>query len=144
MRLIGLAVIFTFSLTLAPLVAETQQAGKVWRIRYLSAAAPLAADETFRRALRELGYTEGQNITIASRIRSRHSVGRRWSNLQTSIVFPLCIQARGWSLSGACSPTGLASAIRTAGRRSTSTRSSKAPSPPTSPDGPGDRVTRSS
>jgi hypothetical protein len=108
MRLIGLAVVFTFSLTLAPLVAETQQAGKVWRIRYLSAAAPLAADETFRRALRELGYTEGQNITIASRIRSRHSVGRRWSNLQTSIVFPLCIQARGWSLSGACSPTGLA------------------------------------
>jgi hypothetical protein len=95
MRLIGLAVIFTFSLTLAPLVAETQQAGKVWRIRYLSAAPPLAADETFRRALRELGYTEGQNITIASRIRSRHSVGRRWSNLQTSIVFPLMYSSAG-------------------------------------------------
>jgi hypothetical protein len=34
MRLIGLAVIFTFSLTLAPLVAEAQQPSKVPRIGY--------------------------------------------------------------------------------------------------------------
>jgi hypothetical protein len=37
MRLVGLAVILALSL-LAPLAAEGQQAGKVWRIGYLSSA----------------------------------------------------------------------------------------------------------
>jgi putative tryptophan/tyrosine transport system substrate-binding protein len=51
----------------APLAAEAQQGTKSYRIGYLSAGAPLAVDETFRRALRELGYTESQNITIDTR-----------------------------------------------------------------------------
>src|SRR5882762_3779733 len=69
MRLIGLAVILTLSLTLAPLAAEAQQAGKIDRIGYLSpspaAANPLS--EAFRQGLRDLGYVEGRNLVIEYR-----------------------------------------------------------------------------
>src|SRR2546425_2577621 len=53
-----------------PLAAGAQPAGKVWRIGYLS---PLAASadsihrQAFSQGLRELGYVEGQNVTIESR-----------------------------------------------------------------------------
>jgi putative ABC transport system substrate-binding protein len=72
MRLIGLAVIFTFSLTLAPLGGEAQQAAPVPRIGYLgtlSASDPraLRSLEAFRQGLRELGYVDGQNIAIEIR-----------------------------------------------------------------------------
>jgi putative ABC transport system substrate-binding protein len=65
MRLIGLVLIL--SLALAPLAAGAQQAAKSYRVGYLSASVPLAVDETFRQAVRELGYTEGRNITIEPR-----------------------------------------------------------------------------
>jgi ABC-type uncharacterized transport system substrate-binding protein len=48
--------------------AEAQQPGKVHRIGYISGrsgAGPL--DEVFKTALRELGYVEGQNISIMHR-----------------------------------------------------------------------------
>jgi len=51
-------------------IAEAQQAKKVPRIGYLSAAAPTresARSEAIRLALRELGYIEGQNIAIEYR-----------------------------------------------------------------------------
>jgi hypothetical protein len=38
MRLIRLVVVLALSLILAPLVAEAQQAGKVWRIGFLGVA----------------------------------------------------------------------------------------------------------
>ena len=69
MRLIGLAVIFTFSLILAPLAAEAQ-AGNVYRIGFLgvSSAADYAANrQAFRQGLRDLGYEEGKNISIEYR-----------------------------------------------------------------------------
>jgi len=50
--------------------AEAQQAKKVPRIGYLSAAEPAresARSEAIRLALRELGYIEGQNIAIEYR-----------------------------------------------------------------------------
>src|SRR5467141_3860386 len=69
MRLIGLAVILTLSLTLAPVAAEAQQAGKIDRIGYLSpspaAANPLS--EAFRQGLRDLGYVQGRNLVIEYR-----------------------------------------------------------------------------
>jgi hypothetical protein len=40
MRLIGLAVVLTLSLALAPLAAGAQQAGKVYRIGYLNPNPP--------------------------------------------------------------------------------------------------------
>ena len=54
----------------APLSADAQQPGKVYRIGYLSASNPSAASrsvEAFREGLRELGYVEGRNIAIEFR-----------------------------------------------------------------------------
>ena len=72
MRLIGLAVILTLGLTLAPHVAGAQQAAKIARIGFLSPSS--ASDPmmllrlgAFRQGLREQGYVEGQNIAIEFR-----------------------------------------------------------------------------
>ena len=54
----------------APLAAEAQQAGKVYRIGFLSGSSAVASRrhlEQFRLGLRELGYVEGQNIIIEYR-----------------------------------------------------------------------------
>ena len=67
MRLIGLAVVLSLSLVLAPLASEAQQAGRT-RIAILEASAPdparVAWWDAFRQQMRELGYVEGQNITF--------------------------------------------------------------------------------
>ena len=48
-----------------PIAAAAQQAGKVHRIGFLRVGPPPARFiEPFRKGLRELGYVEGQNITI--------------------------------------------------------------------------------
>jgi putative tryptophan/tyrosine transport system substrate-binding protein len=65
MRLIGLAILLTVGLTLAPLAVEAQPAGKVYRIGILFpyvAADPL--NEEMRQAFRDLGYVEGRTIAI--------------------------------------------------------------------------------
>jgi putative ABC transport system substrate-binding protein len=54
----------------APLAVEAQQAGKVYRIGYLSSrGCPIRPEMMgpFRQGLRELGYVEGQNIIIECR-----------------------------------------------------------------------------
>jgi putative tryptophan/tyrosine transport system substrate-binding protein len=54
----------------APLGAEAQQAGKVYRIRLLGATSNSAhakGVEALRAGLRDLGYVEGQNIVIEYR-----------------------------------------------------------------------------
>jgi putative ABC transport system substrate-binding protein len=78
MRLIGLAVVLALSLFDAPLAAEGQnKAGKVSRIGFLfyGAPGPSAEVDAFRQGLRELGYIEGQNVTIDYRFASGQ-VGR--------------------------------------------------------------------
>ena len=67
LAVIRLAAVIALGTLVAPLAGETQQRTKNYRIGYLSAAGPRDVDETFRRALRELGYTEGQDITIETR-----------------------------------------------------------------------------
>jgi putative ABC transport system substrate-binding protein len=60
----------TLALLAAPLAVEAQQAGRVYRIGYLSYSSPASNPhliEAFRQGLRELGWVEGQNITIDSR-----------------------------------------------------------------------------
>jgi hypothetical protein len=51
----------------APLPAEAQKAGKVFKIGYLggsSAAAMELAIRAFRQHLQDLGWVEGKNITL--------------------------------------------------------------------------------
>ena len=62
MRLIGLAVILTLSLT--PLVAEAQQRGKVYQVGYVTLSSQPTQSglwRSFLDAMRELNYVEGQN-----------------------------------------------------------------------------------
>src|SRR5688500_3541779 len=59
----------TLALLTAPLGAEAQQAGKVYRIGFLwdSPAVWPHALEAFRRGLRDLGWREGKNIIVEYR-----------------------------------------------------------------------------
>jgi putative ABC transport system substrate-binding protein len=71
----------------APLTAEAQQAGKVYRIGFLRAGEPLKLwlDE-FRQGLRELGYVEGQNMVIEFRIGTLDELPRLAEELVRSKV----------------------------------------------------------
>jgi len=62
MRLIGL--VLALSLALAPLAAEAQPAGKVWRIGLLILVSAPPFEEVFRQSLKDSGYIEGQNVTL--------------------------------------------------------------------------------
>jgi putative ABC transport system substrate-binding protein len=57
----------TGSLLAGPIVAETQQASRVWRIGFLGATSPsgyATLVEALRQGLRDLDYVEGKNLTI--------------------------------------------------------------------------------
>lgn len=58
------------NLLAAPLNAEAQPGGKVWRIGWLAPSMPTTSGvyrATFRDALRELGYVEGKTIAFEAR-----------------------------------------------------------------------------
>ena len=58
-------VLALIALGAAPLAAEAQQAGKVWRVGILTPGLPPPGPlDAIREGLRELGYVEGQNIVI--------------------------------------------------------------------------------
>src|SRR5262249_7675125 len=73
MRLIGLAVVLAFGFALVPVEAQTQQAGKGYRVRSTdpgaepppSSAIPYLGP--FRQGLADSGYVEGRNIYFAYR-----------------------------------------------------------------------------
>jgi ABC-type uncharacterized transport system substrate-binding protein len=65
--LIGLVVVLTISLILAPLAAEAQQATKIFRIGYLATNPTPHFQEAFRQGLRDLGYVEGRNVAVEYR-----------------------------------------------------------------------------
>jgi len=67
----------------APLAAEAQQAGKVWRIGYLTGSSVGALD-AFKLALGEHGYIEGRNIAIE--IRSAEGRVERLSTLASELA----------------------------------------------------------
>jgi len=60
---------FCMAILTAPFVAEAQQVGKVYRIGYLTAGG--GVEQSFRDAMRQLGYLEGQNIVIEGRFAER-------------------------------------------------------------------------
>ena len=52
----------------APITAQAQPAGKVWRIGYLGGGSPTTTpSEPFVQELRRLGWTEEQNLAIEYR-----------------------------------------------------------------------------
>ncbi len=80
--------LLAFSLTVmlaAPLTAEAQQVGKVFRIGVLSqSAAGESAAEALREGLRERGYVEGRNIAIEWRGAGARAV--RFSDFAAELV----------------------------------------------------------
>jgi len=68
MRRIGLAVVLMLSLVFAPLAAEAQEAGKLYRIAFLSAGSRSPTlphlGVALIQALRDRGWVEGQNLVI--------------------------------------------------------------------------------
>jgi len=83
MRLIGLAVVLTLSLTVAP-IAEAQSSPRVGMLMPVSRADAEINIEAFRKGLRELGYVESREI----RIERRYSEGKdeRLKDLATELV----------------------------------------------------------
>ena len=80
----GLSLI-AFVLVLVVGVAEAQQPGKVYKIGFLRRASPQAHEfDAFQKGLRNLGYVEGQNITIEQRY--AHGVTDRVPDLATELV----------------------------------------------------------
>ena len=70
LRKTALATLFAAALLAVAVIAAAQQPKKIVRIGYLSSFDPAgesARSEGIRLALRELGYIEGQNITIEYR-----------------------------------------------------------------------------
>ena len=68
---VGFIVTLTLSMLAAPLAAEAQRAANIPRIGVLVPAEPSIDDPTtaaFRRALHDLGYVEGQTITMEWRL----------------------------------------------------------------------------
>jgi putative ABC transport system substrate-binding protein len=84
MRLIGLAVVLILSLALAPLAAETQQAGKVPRIGLITGLSESTARsrvEAFGQALRELGFIEGRTVAV-----EYYYLNGDWKRVSTVLV----------------------------------------------------------
>ena len=78
MRLIGLAVVLSVSLTFAPLAAEAQPPGRVYRIGILL-AAPISQYpplDAFLQGMRDLDYVEGRNVIIEYRSTDPHRLDR--------------------------------------------------------------------
>jgi len=71
----------------APLAADAQPAGKVYRIGLLSSGSSIEPNpelEAFRQDLRDLGYVEGQNLVMESRYAERSA--ERLPELATELV----------------------------------------------------------
>jgi putative tryptophan/tyrosine transport system substrate-binding protein len=70
MRLIGLAVVLTVSVVIAPLAAGAQKAERPHRVGFLTGPTGTGTTffDAFRQGLQELGWKEGQNIALEYRV----------------------------------------------------------------------------
>ena len=86
-RALGLGVPLVIALLAAPLAAEAQQAGKMYRLGVLETTSPAlnaANFDAFRQGLQELGYVEGKNFIIE--YRSTDGRPQRFPNLAIELV----------------------------------------------------------
>jgi putative ABC transport system substrate-binding protein len=91
----ALIAVLTLSLLAAPLVAEGQPRGNVWRIGYLGSGSASTSEpwvQALRRGLRELGYVEGQNIAIEYRfgdgkVRALPGLAAEMVRLNVDLIF---------------------------------------------------------
>jgi ABC-type uncharacterized transport system substrate-binding protein len=90
-RTIGLLVTLALGLLWAPLLADAQPAGKVWRLGILGSGPARSAAESsalfwqaFWQAMHERGWVEGHNITIEQRYPEGHT--ERLPNLAVELV----------------------------------------------------------
>jgi putative tryptophan/tyrosine transport system substrate-binding protein len=77
LRAVPFVIVLTLAILLAPLPADAQQAGKVWRVGLMLNTPPVAAmigpdpqertSRAFVHSLRDLGYVDGRNIIIERR-----------------------------------------------------------------------------
>ena len=70
LRTVALILTLALGILAAPVVADAQAPGKVYRIGFLGGASPSSASHNvaaFRQGLQALGYIEGQNIVIEYR-----------------------------------------------------------------------------
>jgi len=82
-----LVVTIALALLAAPLAADAQQAGKMYRLGVLETTSPAlnaANFDAFRQGLRELGYVEGKNVIIE--YRSTDGRPERFPNLAIELV----------------------------------------------------------
>src|SRR5919109_3078675 len=71
---VGCVMMLTLSLLAAPLAAEAQPPGKVYRIGYLATIPPPAhLWEALLDGLRERGYSEGRNLLFERRFSEGHA-----------------------------------------------------------------------
>ena len=98
MRVIGLAVVLSVSLVVAPFVGWAQQAEKTVRIAVLSPgpgpASSSRALEAFRLRLQDLGYIEGRNLTIEWRFIAGNAarlpeVAAELARLNVDVIVPI-------------------------------------------------------
>src|SRR5262245_45119356 len=71
MKATTLLILLVLGLFVAPLAAEAQQSGQVYRIGILAGSSQGIAErlgnEAFQQGLRELGYVEGKNVILEYR-----------------------------------------------------------------------------
>ncbi len=87
MRMIGLAVVITLNLLLAPLAVDAQPSEKVYRIGMLertSKTLNAASLNGFLRGMQELGYVEGKHFVIE--YRSADGLDERFPELAADLV----------------------------------------------------------
>jgi len=86
MRRIGLAVVLPVSLILAPLAAQAQQSGKVYRVGVLASSTEAnfgPSVKVFREALHAAGWVEGRNLMLDVRYPEQYA---RLPELATELV----------------------------------------------------------
>ena len=83
-RTVGGIVTLALGLLFAPLAAEAQPPGKVWRLGYLAGTSRVPQIDAFIEGLRDLGYIEGHNLVLELKL--AHGQLERLPDLAAELV----------------------------------------------------------